>query len=117
MKPIKRFFKKHHALLTIPTAILLFALSIPVLRWFDPEAGIFDAGKFQFIIMPIIMLLSFLAVTWIIFGLVFGTFKTYLMTTMKSDFNDLEKWQRIKLVYYTFFFLLAALVVLAKIVS
>ena len=117
MKTIKRFFKKYHELMTIPVSILIFILSIPFLRWLDPTAAVFDAGKFQFIIMPAIMLFSFLAIAWIMLGVVFGHYKEYLKTTMKNDFNDLEKWQRIRLTYFIFFFLVFLLVLLAKIIS
>lgn len=114
---IRVFFKKHHALLTIPAAILLFILSIPVLRWFDPTAAVFDAGKFQFIIFPMIMLFSFSAITWIYFNIVFGTFSNYLKTKMKSDFNAITSWERIRLVYTSFLFIVLVLVCLAKIIS
>ena len=117
MKTIKQFFKKHHALLTIPAAILLFILSIPFLRWLDPTAAVFDAGVFQILILSAIQLIVFLAFAWIMLGIVFGKHQDYLIHQMKTDFNTLEKWQKIKLVYSIFFLLVALLAYMAKTVS
>jgi len=117
MEPIKRFFKKHHALLTIPAAILLFILSIPLLRWFDPTAAVFDAGIFQIMIMSLIQLIVFLAIAWIMLGIVFGKHRDYLITTMKIDFDKLKPWERIRLTYCIFFLLVALLAYMAKTVA
>lgn len=117
MKTIKQLFKKHHALVTIPAAILLFILSIPVLRWFDPTAAVFDAGVFQIIILSAIQLIVFLAFAWIMLGIVFGKHQEYLIHTMKTDFETLEPWQKIRLVYYIFFLLVVLLAYMAKTVS
>ena len=117
MKTIKQFFKKHHALLTIPAAILLFILSIPFLRWLDPTAAVFDAGVFQILILSAIQLIVFLAFAWIMLGIVFGKHQDYLIHTMKTDFDNLEKWQKLKLVYFIFFSLVALLAYMAKTVA
>ena len=117
MNSFNRFFKKHHALLTIPAAILLFVVSIPVLRYFDPTAATFDAGVFQILILSAIQLIIFLAFAWVMMGIVFGKHQDYLIHSMKTDFDKLEPWQKIKLVYSIFFFLVALLAYMAKTVS
>jgi len=117
MNPIKRFFKKHHAFLTIPAAILLFVVSIPVLRYFDPTAATFDAGVFQILILSAIQLIIFLAFAWIMMGIVFGKHQDYLINKMKTDFDLLKPWERIRLTYCIFFFIVALLAYMAKTVS
>lgn len=114
---MKNFFKKYHELLTIPAVILLFILSIPVLRWFDPTAAVFDAGVFQIMIMSMIQLVIYLAVGWIVLKIVFGHHRKYLENQMKSDFEKLTAWERQKLAYSIFFLLVALLAYMAKTVS
>ncbi|MEI8086565.1 MAG: hypothetical protein WCG93_10160 [Paludibacter sp.] len=114
---MKNFFKKYHELLTIPAVILLFILSIPVLRWFDPTAAVFDAGVFQIMILSMIQLVIYLSVAWFMLKIAFGHHRRYLQTGMKNDFDNLEKWQKLKLTYSIFFLLVALLAYMAKTVS
>jgi len=114
---MKQFFKKYHELLTIPTVILLFVLSIPVLRWLDPTAAVFDAGVFQIMILSAIQLVIYLAIAWMMLKIAFGHHRRYLQTRMKSDFDNLQPWQKLKLTYSIFFFLVALLAYMAKTVS
>jgi len=109
-----KLFNKHPELITLPIALLVWVLSIFLLRWLDPTSGTFDAGIFQIPLFSIIQFLVFVSVAWLVLGLVFGTFKKYLKTNMKSDFQKLEPWQKIKLSYSVFFLLLAVLAYLAK---
>ena len=114
---MKTFFKKYHELLTIPVAIILFILSVPVLRWFDPTAAVFDAGVFQIMILSTIQLVIYLAIAWFMLKIVFGHHRKYLQTQMKEDFNNLQPWERQKLSYSIFFLLVALLAYMAKTVS
>ena len=117
MKSIKRFFKKYHELMTIPVSILIFILSIPFLRWLDPTAAVFDAGVFQIIPVSTIQLVLFLAVAWAMLGIVFGNHRKYLVNEMKTDFENLQPWQKLKLTYSIFFLLVALLAYMAKTVA
>lgn len=110
---IKSFFKKHHHLITVPVAILVFSGSITVLRWFDPTAATFDAGIFQVPIFAIIQFFIYMSVAWFAFRLIFGNFYRHLMNDMKTDFNNITSWEKLKLSYSIFFLLFAALVLLS----
>lgn len=111
---LKSFFKKQHHLITVPVAILAFAGSITVLRWFDPTAATFDAGIFQVPIFAIIQFFIYMAVAWFAFRLIFGNFYRHLTNDMKTDFENITSWQKLKLSYSAFFFLLGILAFLAR---
>lgn len=111
---IRSFLKKYHELVTIPIAFVIWMLSVHVLRWMDPTAAVFDAGVFQIPIFAIIQLVIYLAIVWIILGIVFGNFRRYLIKEMKNDFKNLQPWQKLKLSYSVFFLLLAVLAYLAR---
>ena len=93
---IKGLFNKYPELLTVPLAFVVWVLSIHVLRWFDPISGIFDAGVFQIPIFAILQLFVYVSIAWLIMGLVFGTYRKYLITDLKEDFKSLTKWQKIR---------------------
>lgn len=118
MKPfftfIRSFFKKYHELITLPIGFVVWMLSVHLLRWMDPTAAVFDAGIFQVPIFAIIQFLIYVAIAWIVLGVVFGNFKRYIKTEMKTDFKELDPWKKLKLSYSVFFFLLAVLAYLAR---
>jgi len=114
MKTIFQFFKSHPEFISIPVLILLWIISIPVLRMADPVSATFDAGVFQVPIFTVFQFLLYVATAWYVLKLLFGTFYKYLISRMKTDFNDLTKWQKIKLSYSIFFLLLALLAYLAR---
>jgi len=109
-----KLFNKHPELMTIPAAVLIWIVSIYILRAIDPTSGVFDPGIFQIPLFAIFQLLLYISVAWLVIGLVFGTFKTYLISKMKFDFKDLTPWQRIKLSYYVFFLLVVLLAYLSR---
>jgi len=111
---IHSFFKKYHELWTIPIGFGIWLLSIQVLRWMDPTSGIFDAGVFQIPIFAIIQFLIYVAIAWAVLGVTFGNFRRYLQHQMKHDFENITPWQKLKLSYSVFFFLLAILAYLAR---
>ncbi|MEA4975724.1 MAG: hypothetical protein VB046_08320 [Paludibacter sp.] len=114
MKTMLQFFKSHPEFITIPVIILLWIISIPILRLADPVSATFDAGVFQVPIFTVFQFLLYVATAWYILKLLFGTFYKYIKTKMKSDFNELTGWQKIKLSYSVFFILLALLAYLAR---
>ena len=112
-KAVTKFFKKYPELLTIPAAFVVWVLSIPVLRHLDPTSGIYDAGVFQVPIFAILQLFMYVAVAWMLLGLVFGTARKFLKTDLKTAFNNLTSWQKILFSYGLFFSLVFALVALS----
>jgi len=112
---MKEFFKKYQVIITLAIAIGLWLFSVPFLRELDPSAGIFDAGVFQIPIFSIILLIVFLAVSWALMRVIFGTHYKYLSQKMKTDYENILPWQRLILSYSVFFLLLYAMVQLAKV--
>ena len=107
------FLKKYPELITIPAAFVVWVLSVHVLRWFDKTSGIFDAGVFQIPIFAVLQLFVYASIAWLVMGLLFGTFRRYLLTDLKPNFNKLTPWQKIKISYVIFFSLLLSLVALS----
>lgn len=107
------FLKKYPELLTVPLAFVVWVLSIHVLRWFDPTSGIYDAGVFQIPIFAVLQLFVYVSISWLIMGLVFGTYRKYLKNDLKEDFKTLTKWQKIRMSYTIFLSLLLSLVALS----
>lgn len=110
---IKSFFKRYPEILTVPAALVVWILSVHFLRFLDPTAAVFDAGVFQVPIFAIIQLLVYASIAWLVLGLLFGTYKKYLLHDLKNDFKFLTKWQKITISYAIFFSLLLSLVALS----
>ena len=110
---IKGMFKKYPEVLSVPVALLAWVLSVRFLRIIDKTTAVYDAGVFQIIIFAVIQLFVYVSVAWLTLGLVFGTFRKYLIENMKNEFQKLTSWQKIRLSYSVFFLLLFALVVLS----
>ena len=110
---IKRMFKKYPEVLSVPIALVVWILSVRFLRLIDQTTAVYDAGVFQTIIFAVIQLFVYVSVAWLTLGLVFGTFRKYLIENMKLEFQKLSSWQKIRLSYSVFFLLLLSLVVLS----
>jgi hypothetical protein len=117
MKKIIVLFKKYPELLSIPVALLIWVASIHILRFFDETSAVFDAGIFQIPVFAIIQFFLYVSMAWLTLKLIYGTFREYLQVDFKNDFKNLTGWQKIKLSYFVFFSLLAALVFLARTLS
>ena len=110
---IKGLFKKYPEILSVPVALVVWVLSVRFLRIIDQTTAVYDAGVFQRIIFAVIQLFVYVSVAWLTLGLVFGTFRKYLIENMKLEFQKLTTWQKIRLSYTVFFLLLLSLVVLS----
>jgi len=86
----------------LPISLIVWIFSARFLRFIDPTSGVYDAGVFQIIIFAIIQFSCFFSVAWIVFRHVFGAFGKYLRKDFKNDFEQLERWQKIKIVYAVF---------------
>ena len=106
-------WKRYPELYSIPAALIVWILSVWLLRLIDPTSGVFDAGVFQIPIFAVLQLFVYVSIAWLILGSVFGTFRKYLLTNLKTDFNTLSKWQKIKISYFIFLTLLLCLVALS----
>lgn len=113
LKAILLAIKKYPEILSIPVAFAIWIASITVLRWFDPTSAVFDAGVFQIPIFAVLQLLIYISISWLILGLVFGTMRKFLVNELKQHFINLSSWEKLKLAYGLFAFLLFCLVLLS----
>jgi hypothetical protein len=111
---VRRFFKRHPEFVTLPIALCVWLVSVPVLRMLDATAAVFDAGIFQIPVFSTIQMLVYLAVAWAVLKLVFGRFYKFMRNEMKWNFEQLTPWQKLKLAYSVYFLLFASLVLLAR---
>ena len=102
---IKGLLKKYPEVLSVPVALLAWVLSVRFLRIIDQTTAVYDAGVFQVIIFAVFQLFVYVSVAWLTLGLVFGTFRRYLIENMKFEFQKLSPWQKIRLSYSVFFLL------------
>jgi len=103
MKKIISFCRRNPIeVFVLPISLIVWVFSARFLRFLDPTAAAYDAGIFQTIIFAIIEFACFFSVAWIVFRHVFGTFGKYLKNDFKEDFDKLERWQKIKIVYAIF---------------
>ena len=73
MKFLKRFFSSWPNLLTFGLAVLLFLVSPVVIRWYDPTAGVFDAGFLQAIVLAAVFTFSEAFFGWVLWQLIFAS--------------------------------------------
>ena len=108
-------YKKNPTLLWIPIFLVIWAVSIPFLRWVDPNSGVFDSGVFQIPLYTVILFIVFMFIAWQTIRILFGHLFRYATKEFKTDFNKLQPWEKIRLYFFVFFSLLFALVLLARV--
>lgn len=119
IKKIIEFFKiryrKYPQIYWVFGLIIIWFISIPVIRFVDPTGGVFDAGIFQIPIFTIILNAIFLLIAWLIVQTIFAHLYRYAKEEIKQDFKELTKWQKVRVYYFVFFSLVFALVLLARV--
>ena len=108
------FIKSWSEVVTIPVGLLLWWLSPNILRWLDPEAGLYDAGVFQNPLFAIIQLLIFSGIIRIVMKLSWSVLDDYLDNHFANTFNSLTSWQKLKLSVCVFLALLYTLAMLSS---
>lgn len=73
MKFAKRFFSSWANLLTLVIATIIFLASPVLIRWYDPTAGVFDAGYLQAIFLAAVFTFSEGFVGWVLWQLIFAS--------------------------------------------
>ena len=114
---LKRIYMLSPELFRIAASILVWVASIYVIRFFDPTAGVFDAGIFQIPIFATIQFFIYLAVVWLAIRLIFVTTRKYMEFDYQKEFNNLTSWQKMLLSFGLYLSLLYALVHLAGTLS
>ncbi len=115
MKKIIQIFKEwKEEFFSIPLSLIIFFISPYFLRWLDPTTGTYDAGIFQIIIFATISLLMYNGLTWMGIKQVFPEIFTYFQDKFKTDFQQLEPWQKIKISLFIWAFFLLCFVFLSR---
>jgi hypothetical protein len=100
MKPLRRILSSWKGLAAGLVALTIYLLLPPVIRLYDPTAGVFDAGYLQWV--GLATFLAFWAgfVGWVLFQLLFASLDAASANTkdewgnLKTWFNDLSDGQR-----------------------
>ena len=114
MKNTIKFIKEH---LAIVAAIASFFIYPHVIRLIDPTAATYDAGVLQIIVISIIMLTVFQWCAWRIINALWPDLAYFAKHTFTENFKSLTAWQKQKSFYVVYFSLLAALVMLSRVIS
>jgi hypothetical protein len=118
---IRQFIKLWSEVWSLPAALILWLVSPYFLRLLDSEAGVFDAGVLQTIVLVQVMMLAFNGAVWLGIRFNFPTLFRYYAATdrdginSKSDWKNLTPYQRICVLLCCYLGLLLAFVLLAQI--
>ena len=100
---------------TIPLALFIFILSVPVLRFIDPTSATYDAGILQKILFAVIASLVFNGLAWAGIRMVWKELFIFFQTQFKNDFNNLSNIHKVwvGLFVFSLYFLSFVLLTLA----
>ncbi len=91
--------------------VFLLAHSDTLLRWLDPTAAVIDIGALSLVLLAVVALATFLAVSRWLIGLLFPVLRAYQKHFFSNNFKSLSPWQKITFYLVVFFGLLYAFVV------
>ncbi|WP_257667196.1 hypothetical protein [Parapedobacter tibetensis] len=90
--------------------LALFNWSGPLLRWLDPTAAVVDLGALSLVVLALVALAVFLAVSRWLLGLLWPVLRDYQKNHFANNFKSLQSWQKITFYLVIFFGLLYAFV-------
>lgn len=113
---LKFIIYKHGEYLGIIASLLLLLIFPYLIRKVDPSAAPIDPGILSGIVLAIVAVLVFNAVTWWLIRIIWPAFAHYSANNFVSDFKSLLPCQRVY-IYLGFFlfFVLALLIALVAI--
>ena len=91
MNFLRRFFSSWPNIVAAIVAILVFLLSPIFVRWYDPTAGVFDAGYLQAVLLASVYSFSAGSVGWAMWQLFFPTLDKDT-ATKDSEWGSLRDW-------------------------
>ena len=120
---LKTWIKLWPDIWAAPMALVGLWVSYYILTWIDPTIGTFDMGMLQallftVVIMVVLNTVVFLGIEtndkglWTYYKNKYDPEKKYDYITDESDFDQLNPWQRLKLLYFWRAFLFALGVVI-----
>ena len=89
---------------------VLFAWVGPLLRLADPTAAVVDIGALSLVLLAVVALAAFLAVSRWLLGLLWPVLRGYQQNHFSNNFKSLSPWQKITFYLVIFFGLLYAFV-------
>lgn len=99
----QRIFKKEH--LAIFSALFLFLFFPSLSRWIDITSAPIDPGALSAVIMAILSLLAFKAITWWLINIIWPVLADYSKEQFEQNFKSLSPWQKV-VIYLGFYLLL-----------
>lgn len=105
-----RLLRRLRMALALFGPLALFLHGDPLLRWFDPTAAVVDAGALSLVLLAVVALGTFLAVSRWLVGLLWPVMRGYQRNHFANNFKSLLPWQKITFYLVIFFGLLYAFV-------
>ena len=94
----------------IAAMAVLFIYAGPLLRWLDPTAAAIDIGAASLVLLALLALALFVAVSRWLLGLLWPMLRDYQRHHFSPNFKSLQPWQKIGFYLVIFFGLLYAFV-------
>ena len=91
MNSLRRFLSSWRNLLTAVIALLVYLLLPVAIRWYDPTAGMFDAGYLQWVGLATFVTFWAGFVGWVLWQLLFATLDKATAGTL-GEWINLERW-------------------------
>ena len=113
----KYLYKRNPEVFTIPLVIWLFYQIANYIYSIDPLASRLDTSTFLVPIFAIFALVLFLWIVWVIMGLLFSNARNFLANELKTIFQNLTPWEKVKYSTGIFFGLLYSLVFLCLVIA
>lgn len=114
---VKYLYKKNPEVFTLPLVIWAFYQIANYIYSIDPLASRLDTSTFLVPIFAIFALVLFLWIVWVIMGLLFSTARNFLANELKTTFQGLTKWEKVKYSTGVLFGLLYSLVLLSLVIA
>ncbi|MHB1178209.1 MAG: hypothetical protein ACYCZO_07745 [Daejeonella sp.] len=92
--------KKEH--LAIFMVLVLFLYFPWLSRWIDITSAPIDPGALSAVIMAILSLLAFKAVTWWLINIIWPVLAEYSKEHFERNFKSLQSWQKV-IIYLSFY--------------
>jgi hypothetical protein len=110
MKKVINFFKLWPDWWSVPLTFLGWFFYPYLMHQVDPEAGFFDAGVLEVIVIAVLAIISFNAVAYMGVKFNWGIVFRYYADSFSNDFKTLTPWQKVKITLFVYSLYLLALV-------
>lgn len=108
---LRQLWQRLQLALAVCGLLALFLHGGPLLRLADSTAAVVDAGALSLVLLAVVALAAFLAVSRWLIGLLWPVLRGYQRYHFSNNFKSLLPWQKITFYLVIFFGLLYAFVV------